>query len=76
MIHNCSTLRLYSSRKNLPLFDTSTFHKKTKTGRIIVFTKFLVFSYMLYYCMELLYMTIVEKRASFLDAYLLDIFLI
>jgi len=31
---------------------------------------------MLYYCMELLYMTIVEKRASFLDAYLLDIFLI
>lgn len=47
------------------MFDTSASHKKTKTRRIIVFTKFLVFSYMFYYCMELLYMMIVEKKGPF-----------
>jgi hypothetical protein len=58
------------------MFHASASRKKTKTGRIIVFTKFLVFSYMFHYCMELMYMMIVEKKgASFLDAYLLDVFL-
>jgi len=43
MIHNYSTLRLYSSRKNLPLFDTSTSHKKKKSWKNNSFYKILCF---------------------------------
>jgi hypothetical protein len=52
--------------------------KRKQKKRIIIFTKFLVFfSQVFYYCMELLYMTTVEKtkEAPFLDTFLLDIFL-
>ena len=54
--------RLLSKRKNLPILDTSASLKKTKTRRRILFTKFWVFSYTFYNCMELLYMTIVKKK--------------
>lgn len=74
MIHNYS-FRLYSSTKNLLMFDTSASHQKKKAGRIIVFTNFFLFFHTCSIVVWNFCTRQLKKKAPFLGAYLLDIFL-